>query len=163
MNAMQERFRDLKPREKVVLAAGTAAAAIIILWGLLWRLPGGAAELRDAVAEKTHMLADLRRAQAIQTAPQVAGQPSESGQSLVTLIDRTAQSLGLAETFTRTAPDTTSGADAIRVSFQNAAFDDLVEWLVMLERSYGVSVDSFSVNGTRDEGLVSGQVFLRRS
>ena len=64
--------------------------------------------------------------------------------------------------FTRTAPETTGGVDAIRVSFDGAKFDDLVAWLTMLERDHGVSVDSFTVNGGRDPGLVTGQTFLRR-
>jgi type II secretory pathway component PulM len=85
--------------------------------------------------------------------------PTPTDQSLVVLIDSTASSLSLAGTFTRTRPD---GADAISVSFQNAQFDALLSWLVTLERSHGVSVESASFNGARDAGLVSGQIFLRR-
>jgi hypothetical protein len=33
----------------------------------------------------------------------------------------------------------------------------------MLERDYGVTVDSFSVNGAQNPGLVTGQTFLRRN
>jgi len=79
---------------------------------------------------------------------------------ILVLVDSTAQVLGLAGAFTRTRPD---GADAISVSFQNAAFDALLEWFVTLEQSHGVSVESASFNGARDQGRVSGQVFLRRS
>jgi type II secretory pathway component PulM len=80
---------------------------------------------------------------------------------LIGLIASTGQAHELA--FTRTAPDTTAGADAIRVSFESAKFEDLVGWLQMLERDYGVTVDSFSVNGAQNPGLVTGQTFLRRN
>jgi type II secretory pathway component PulM len=80
-------------------------------------------------------------------------------QSMVVLVDRTAQAMGLAGSFTRTRPD---GADAISVSFTNAPFDNIVTWLISLEQSNGVLVETASFNGAREQGLVSGQLFLRR-
>jgi len=157
---MKEWFMKRAPRERLLLAGGGALAAIIVGWWLIWTpLRGGAEDLREAVGEKQRLLADLRRAAAIE-APAAGGPVSGArDRSLVVLVDSTAQSLGLAGTFTRTRPD---GADAISVSFQNAPFGDLLEWLITLERSYGVSVESLSFNGTRAQGLVSGQIFLRR-
>jgi type II secretory pathway component PulM len=117
--------------------------------------------LGAAVAEKTQTLADLRRAQSLDAGSESGGVPLAATQSLIGIIASTAQSHDLE--LTRTAPDTTAGADAIRVSFERAKFADLVGWLMMLERDYGVSVDSFTVNGARDPGLVTGQTFLRRN
>ena len=157
---MRSWFAQLELREKIILGVGLALAAIIMIGRFAWwPMHDGTVQLREEVRQKTRLLADLRRTQAVQAAP-TGATGSGASQSLYTLVDSTASSLGLS--FTRTAQDTTGGVDAIRVSFSNAVFDDLVEWLVMLERSYGVSVESFSVNGTRDLGLVSGQIFLRR-
>jgi general secretion pathway protein M len=157
---MTEWFMQRKPREKLLLASGAAAAAVIILWGFVWTpMRNGAVELRDAVDEKTQALIDVRRAEALQALPTGNRPAGASNESLVVLVDSTAQRLGLAGAFTRTRPD---GADAISVSFQDAAFDALLDWLVTLERSHGVSVESASFNGARDQGRVSGQVFLRR-
>jgi type II secretory pathway component PulM len=124
-------------------------------------LQRGTTELRGAVAEKTRMLADLRRAQALGASGAPGNVSLAATQSLIGLVASTAQSHELV--FTRTAPDTTAGADAIRVSFESAKFDDLVAWVEMLERDYGVTVDSFSVNGGQNPGLVTGQTFLRRN
>jgi general secretion pathway protein M len=157
---MREWFLERPPRERLLLGGGAAAAAIIILWSFVW-LPvrNGAADLRETVDEKAQTLVDLRRAEALQSAS--TGRPARaSDESLVLLVDSTAQALGLSGAFTRTRPD---GADAISVSFQNAAFDALVDWLVTLEQSHGVAVESASLNGARDQGRVSGQVFLRRN
>jgi type II secretory pathway component PulM len=159
---MKQWWFDRDPREQLILAAGAVVVAAIIVVGFIWRpLQGGATELRSAVAEKTRVLADLRRAESLGTTDVNGGAPVRSTQSLIGLIASTGQSHELV--FTRTAPETTGGADAIRVSFEGAKFDDLVAWLTMLEHDYGVAVDSFTVNGARDPGLVTGQTFLRRN
>ena len=157
---MKQWWLERNPRERLILTAGAAALAVIIVVGFIWRpLQRGTTELRDAVAEKTRVLADLRRAQSLSAQNERA--PLQATQSLIGLVASTAQSHELV--FTRTAPDTTAGADAIRVSFESAKFDDLIEWLTTLERDYGVSVDSFTVNGAQNPGLVTGQTFLRRN
>jgi general secretion pathway protein M len=159
---MKQWWLERNSRERLILAIGAAAVVGIIVIGFIWvPLQRGTTELRSAVAEKTRVLADLRRAQSLGAGAQTGGVALADGQSLVGLIASTGQTHELV--FTRTAPETTGGTDAIRVSFESAKFDDVIEWLTMLERDYGVSVDSFTVNGARDPGLVTGQTFLRRN
>lgn len=143
-----------------MVAAGALAAVLIVLWGFVWMpLVDASEELRRTVAEKQRLLVDLERVAALRDEASAAPRAGDS-QSLVVLVDRTAQSHELASTFTRTRPD---GPNEIRVSFQNAPFDGIVSWLIVLEGEYGVSVESASFNGTRERGLVSGQLLLRRS
>jgi general secretion pathway protein M len=159
---MREWWLERNPRERLILMCGAAAAVLIVLITLVWLpLQRGTTELRGNVEEKTRMLADLRRAQALGANAATGNVPIAATQSLIALIASTGQSHELV--FTRTAPDTTAGADAIRVSFESAKFEDLVAWLQLLERDYGVTVDSFSVNGAQNPGLVTGQTFLRRN
>lgn len=159
---MRQWWLERNPRERLILICGAAAVVLIVLVMFIWLpLQRGTTELRGAVAEKTRVLADLRRAQALGAGVATGDVPLAATQSLIGLIASTAQSHELV--FTRTAPDTTAGADAIRVSFESAKFEDLVAWLEMLERDYGVTVDSFSVNGAQNPGLVTGQAFLRRN
>lgn len=159
---MREWWLERNSRERLILTCGAAAAVLIIVTMFVWLpLQRGTTELRSAVAEKTRALADLRRAQALGTDVGSGSAPLSATQSLIGVIASTGQSHELV--FTRTAPETMAGADAIRVSFESAKFDDLVAWLTLLERDYGVTVDSFSVNGARSPGLVTGQTFLRRN
>jgi general secretion pathway protein M len=159
---MKQWWLERNSRERLILACGAAAAVLIVVIMFVWLpLQRGTTELRGAVAEKTRVLAELRRAQALGASAASASAPLAATQSLIGLIASTAQSHGLV--FTRTAPDTTGGADAIRVSFESAKFEDLVAWLTVLERDYGVTVDSFSVNGAQNSGFVTGQTFLRRN
>ncbi|MGD8324400.1 MAG: type II secretion system protein GspM, partial [Gammaproteobacteria bacterium] len=61
---------------------------------------------------------------------------------------------------TRARPD---GTNAINVTFSNAAFDSLIVWLITLNQNNGIYVDGASINSARQQGLVSGQLLLRRS
>lgn len=159
---MNQWWLERNSRERLILIGGAGAAVLIIAIMFVWLpLQRGTTELRGAVAEKTRVLADLRRAQALGTNVDSNGVPASGTQSLIGLVASTGQTHELV--FTRTAPDTTAGADAIRVSFESASFDDLIAWLTMLERDHGVTVDSFTVNGARSPGLVTGQTFLRRN
>jgi general secretion pathway protein M len=153
-------FARLEPRERWILSAGAVLAAIIVLWGFVWvPLGNGSAELRERIDDKQALLADLQRAAALGGGTSRGQRPAPT-QSLVVLVDQTARTHGLADSFTRTRPD---GADAINVSFQNAPFDGILAWLVRLNTDYGIRVESASFNGSRERGLVTGQLFLRRS
>ena len=156
---MKEWFMSREPRERIVLASGAVIAAIIIFWSFVWTpLRDGSAELSSSVAQKTQLLVDLQRAAAL--APVEGGrQVTQTTQSLVVLIDRTAQAHNLAGAVTRTRPE---GSDAISVTVREAPFDDLIEWLVTLQSMHGLAAESVSFNGARTPGLVTGQLLLRR-
>jgi type II secretory pathway component PulM len=150
---------SLEQRERLVLSSGAVLVVLIVSWFFIWTpLRSGAADLDDAVAEKHQMLATLQRAQALGGSAPV-GAVGAATQSLVLLVDQTHRSHGLIRTLSRNQPD---GADGIRVTFQAASFDSLVTWLVALQRSYGVAVESANFDGTRQAGLVSATLVLRR-
>jgi general secretion pathway protein M len=149
-------FLGLQERERVVLLGGAVAVAVVIVFTFVLRpLERGTAALRDTVATDQQLLLDLARLGA-----GGATQPTRApdGQTLMVLITNTAADQGLS--FPRTRQD---GPDAMNVTFQNAPFDSLLAWLVSLETSHGVVVETASVSSARDPGLVSGQIFLRRN
>ena len=157
---MKRWFADLEPRERLLLIGGATIAAIFIGWGLVWNpMTTRNVELGDAVATKQRLLATLQRARAV-TAP--AGQlvDASTRQSLVLLVDQTHRSYGLDGTLVRNQPD---GADGIRVTFQNASFDGLVAWLGTLQGSYAVAVETATIDGGRQAGIVNATFVLRRS
>lgn len=157
---MKQWFDSLQPRERAILSAGAAVAALIIFWGFVWRpLQTGRVELRASVTEKRQLLSDVYRASAISTDGSVRSAPGVE-QSLVLLIAQTSQSIGLTGAITSSRPD---GADSINVTVQNAPFDVLTSWLVGLQQNYAVAVEVASLNSTRQPGLVSGQLSLRRN
>ncbi len=157
---MREWFDSLEQRERLIVSIGAVLVVLIVLWVFVWTpLRSGAVELDDAVAEKTDLLATLQRAQALSGSPS-AGAPAAAAQSLVLIVDQTHRAHGLAGTLSRNQPD---GTDGIRVTFQAASFDSLVNWLVDLQRGHGVAVESANFDGSSQAGLVSATLVLRRS
>ncbi len=157
---MRAWFDSLEQRERLVLSAGAVLVVLIVAWAVIWApLRSGAAELDDSVAEKHELLATLQRARAL-GGPPPSGVAAAATQSLVLLVDQTHRAHGLTGTLSRNQPD---GTDGIRVTFQAASFDSLVNWLVALQRSYGVAVESANFDGTREAGLVGATLVLRRS
>lgn len=157
MRAWLER---LEPRERWILGGGAVLAALIVLWGLIWLpLEHASAGLQQSVNDKRALLSDLRRAGALHRGAASSRRPALT-KSLVVLVDQTARAQGLASSFTGTRPD---GSTGISVSFQDAAFDDILAWLAQLHTTYGIHVESASFTGAEQRGLVTGQVFLRRS
>ncbi len=147
-----------EPRERIVLAAGAVIAAVLIFWQLVWMpLATGIAEQRAELDEKTRLHVDLQRAAAI--APREGPARSSPTQSVLVLVNQMVQGYGLGGAVTRTRLVGTNGVD---VSFQNASFNSVLSWLVALETEHGVSVESASITGTRQPGLVNGQIQLRR-
>jgi type II secretory pathway component PulM len=154
---MRAWLATLQPRERWIVLGGAVAALVIIAWGFILRpLHRQGTELQDTVAQKQRLLVNVRTAERIGPADSAArGQASQ--QSLFVLVDTTRQPHGL--DFRSTRPE---GADGINVSFQNASFDALLNWLVALDTTHGVRVETASFTSTRERGLVNGQVLLRR-
>lgn len=154
---MRAWFDSLQPRERWIVLGGAAAALVIILWaGVLRPLGTGAETLRAAVDTKQRLLIDLARLEATQS-PTRSNGVQGADQTLVVIVDNTAQSHGL--TLSRTRPN---GPNGIDVTFQGASFDVLVAWLVTLHDSYAVDVESASLSSARVQGLVNGQLSLHR-
>ena len=157
---MRAWFDNLERRERIVLTIGAAVVSLIIAWGFIWTpLRDGAIELGDGVIQKNQMLVTLQRAEALSTTG-TAVAAGGAAQSLVLLVDQTHRAHGLAGTLSRNQPD---GTDGIRVTFQAASFDSLVDWLITLQNSHGVSVESANFDRTRQAGLVGATLVLRRS
>jgi type II secretory pathway component PulM len=153
---MKDWFAGLQPRERAIFVVGAVAALLIVLWAGVLRPLGTRSEvLRESVAAKQRLLVNLAQIDGrAQSAPSDA--PGQD-QTLVRLVGNSASEAGVA--LTRTRPD---GPDGIQVTFGNASFDTLVAWLVALETQNKVTVESASFTGTRQPGIVNGQLLLRR-
>lgn len=155
---MRAWWDSLQARERLILGTGGLLALLIVIWGFVWQpLTGGRAQLRTSIADKEQLLSDVSQAAAVDVS---GAAPAAGGQSLFVLIDQTAQAAGLGGALTRARPD---GPNTIDVTFSSASFDALVGWLITLNQNSGIYVDGASINTARQEGLVSGQLRLRRS
>lgn len=157
---MKDWFMSREPRERVVLIVGAIVVLAILFWWLIWLpLVTNMAALRSDIAEKSRLFIDVQRAAAVAPREQTA-RPT-ANQSLLVVINRSAESHGLRNAVTRTRQDT-ADANVLNVTLQGAPFNTLLSWLVTLETEHGVSVEAASISSARAAGIVNGQIRLRR-
>ena len=162
MDALRDWFNDLAPRERVLVAAASLLLlfAIVVL-GAVRPLTSKAARSTEIVADREALLAELDEV-AARLGPQRGNNASASaasGQSLVLIVDRSTRSRGLAEFLVRNQPD---GENKIRLRFERAPFDTLVEWLVELQVRHGLSAQSANIDKSPERGRVNCNLVLTR-
>jgi type II secretory pathway component PulM len=77
----------------------------------------------------------------------------------VLLVDRTAREVGLGAALTNQTP---TGANGIRITLQDAAFDTLMLWLNNLQLSQRIDIQSATINRATQPGLVNVSLELTR-
>jgi general secretion pathway protein M len=114
--------------------------------------------LRVSTAEQESLLVWMRSAaQEVKQLRGRSGQPAKpaSGQSLLSLVDRTAKSGQLGPALKRVQPD---GDQKVRVWLESASFDDVVRWLTTLETRHGVHVESSVFQALEATGRVDARL-----
>lgn len=160
---LREWFDGLAPRERLLVSCAAALLVFaVVVIGVIRPVVSGRSRAQDQLADKRAILADIERV-AARFGPQaggsgVAAQPS--GESLVVLVDRSTRSRGLGPYLKRNEPD---GSANIRLRFENAPFDDLVNWLVEMQVTQGISVVNATADPGQDTGRVSANLQLSRA
>ncbi len=163
MTRLRALWAGLAQRDRRILVLGALVLGLVLIWALVWE-PLGAA--RDAarlrVAASSNDLATVRA-----VAPRLrdliardGGQPGQrDGRSLLALADASARGAGVGEALLRIEP--VSGGQ-VRVYFEAASFDALVQWLDELETRQGVTSTELNVNRAAGVGRVDARVLLQR-
>jgi general secretion pathway protein M len=163
MQKLKDWFYSLKPRERIIIAAGGALVTLVALYILALAPFYTAVSARaERVAAKEGDLAWMRSV-AGEMAALSASAPAPatpSGESLVVLIDRAARECGLASALTGQTPN---GATGIRVRLESAEFDKLLVCLANLQQVHAVSIESATIDRTAKPGLVNASLVLNRA
>ena len=160
---MKDWFLSLEERERLFVTAAAAVLVVAVFYLAVWMpLDRGQSSVANSVASWRDSVAELRLLQGeLQAAG--AGQTEVAGldQSLVVIVDETLRSRGLYEALQRSQP---TGANGIRVEFENVAFDDLVLWLGDLSSRYALQVQAanFSAASREQDGRVNSTITLER-
>ena len=157
-------WNRLQPRERNMLAIGGAVCAIMLAWAFVWHpLARARTDAHARVTRARDDVAWMRSmvGQANELHTQGAqGHAERQGKSLLALADASARAAGLSGALKRVEP---TGGNSVRVSFEVANFDMLVDWLSQLARDYGVRVSDFSADKVEGLGLVNARVTLEES
>jgi type II secretory pathway component PulM len=150
-------YAGLEAREQRTVAVGGIVGAALALLVIVLQLHGAVAKAERRVAQKR---ADVAYIQGMLPELRAAPVPQGGDLSLVVVVDRTSRDAGLASNVRGTEP---AGGNALRVRLEGASFDSTVNWIVRLQREYGVRIQAASLERTGAPGLVNASVTLVRS
>lgn len=158
---MKEWFQGLTQRERVMVQVTAVVLVIFILYlVVIAPISNSYSRNKKNVESATETLAWMRSAatevKSIQSSGGAVSGP-QGKQFVLSTIDRSAKKAGLAAVMKRVQPEGESG---VRVWFENAAFDELIKWLAMIETKHGLLVNEINVEQTESSGLVNVRVFL---
>jgi general secretion pathway protein M len=159
---MRAWLEGLEPRERLLLAIGTAALVLFLLFVLvLLPLRVGYNKLQTSVVEQRDTMQWMQQS-ARQVKQLQAGRGTATrnlgGRSLLAVTDSTARAGGLGTALKRIEPE---GGSGVRVWLDGASFDDLVKWLGTLSNSHGVDVSTATMERSEAAGRVNARLTLQ--
>jgi general secretion pathway protein M len=158
MNAKQF-WANLQPRERHTLLGGGIALALLLVYALLVDpLQRGLERLELSVETQQQSLEWMQQAAAevrqLQTSS--PGAKPVSGQSLMSVIDASARSVGLSGAIKQLRPE----GQGVKVRLEGAAFDDMLRWLGQLNTKQGIPVGGLVMERLPEAGRVNASVVL---
>lgn len=163
MQSVRDWLAGLEQRERHLVISGAVLLIIMILYVAIWepltssveKLRATARDQQTALVWMKQASSEIRRLRGSQGRKALA-----SGQSLLTLVDSTAKSSGLGGAMKRVQPD---GENKVRVWMEGASFDEVIRWLVQLESSHGVGIESSVFELKENAGRVDARLVLEAS
>lgn len=151
-------YRQLERRDQMVVLVSTCVLVAMILVFGVWRplqnyLDDGSSTFESNQELLQWMRTTEPEARALSGTTQ---QRKQSGQSLLTLVSRSARSSGIKAN--KLQPE---GDDSVSVWFESVAFNDLVRWLEKLSAEEEVQVRMISINRGGATGMVNARLVLR--
>lgn len=151
---LRDWYATLEERDQRMVTIGGAAAIVLLVAGMIWKLGSAVTVAEDRVERRRQDLAWIEAVTPrLQAAP--AARP---GESLTIAVDRMAQEGGLGAALAGIEP---AGSGAIRARFTAASFDSLALLLARLQKERNVVAETASVSGTDEAGLVDATLVLR--
>jgi general secretion pathway protein M len=147
-------YGGLQQREQRMVAIGAIAlGALLLVGGVLLPLQAAVSSAEKRASTKREDLAWMRA-----NAPELQGANPmllrDTSEAPVVVVDRVGREVGLGSALRGTQP---SGA-GVRVQLEGASFDTLITWLATLDRRYGVSVESITVDRAAKPGVVNANI-----
>lgn len=156
------RYRELQPRERLIVAIGAGVLALTLIYLVLWE-PFAKARERQlaALADERAFAERLESISAVIQRARASGQGAVQGggQSLLTLVDQAARLPELGKAPTRLQPD---GEQEVKIWFEDVPFDNLGRWIGILQSRYGISVSGAEIERRASPGLVNARLSLVR-
>jgi general secretion pathway protein M len=160
---IREWFGNLDAREQRMAIVAAAVLGVLVFFSVWLSFTHQASQLDKTVAEqralRQWMQKSAQEAEQLRNVLRISGKVNTS-QSLLALTDQTARQGRLGGALKREEPE---GQNIVRVWLEQAAFDDVVEWLDDLQRRFGVSVTNITVDKRDMPGRVDARITLEKT
>ncbi len=153
-------FEELNRRERSILLFGGGALLLMLLYSLLWSpLSEQNERLRDDIKNQNVTLAWMQQAaQQVKQGGARSIQSNVNGESLLTLVDRTAKSSALGGSIKRVQPNKDGG---VRIWLEKVEFNQMMRWLATLSSHHGVVLSDSNIEKQLTPGLVDARLTLK--
>jgi general secretion pathway protein M len=150
-------FESMNERERRMVIIGGTCVALLLIFGIIVPLDRSVAKAHTRIVTKQADLAWMRAVtpELIAAGPGVAAPTSQ--RSMLVVVDGAAREAGLGTALTSSEP---SGAGGLQVRLEKAPFDAIVAWLARLSERDGIRVDSATMDGTGQPGIVNAGIVL---
>ena len=160
---MKEKWQQLSLREKRLVIFTSIVVIITLVYLLIWEpLQDGIQTSRNRVKAQNDILAQIHQqateARQLLATQKQADSTSRSNSSLLVIIERTAQTKNLKSRLQKVQPE---GQDGVRVWVENASFDELIDWLALLENRNTIYVSEIIIERQKEPGRINSRIFLR--
>lgn len=158
LDEIKSKFAGLEKREQTALISLSTFLFVTFLYLGVWA-PLDAYQVSAQQDYKRHLalFEYLKSTEAeAKNAVNSGSATSPGGQSLLTIVSRTAQGVGISPS--RMQPE---GDDAVSVWFDAVAFSPLMLWLERLESTQGIVVRQITLDRKDQAGQVSARLILR--
>lgn len=155
---MKDWFDGLESRERLTLISGAVFLGLTLVWVLL--ISPLYVSAGDRTTQFSQLQEDVSRARQLRNVILQQGgdgSPVTSDQPLMITLERSARELGLQVEQSRPMDPST-----VRVTFEAAPFDLLVQWMGVLESQHGLQIDMASLDSLDIPGMVDAQLTVKR-
>ncbi|HHZ88501.1 MAG TPA: type II secretion system protein M [Chromatiaceae bacterium] len=161
---MKQWFLNLEKREQRIVSIGAPLLLVFLIYSFGWQPISESVELlKTQTQSQTQTLQWMRKA-AVEV-KQLRGNTTQraripAGQSLLAVIDKTTQTAQLGKAVKRIQP---KGKNGVQIRLEQAAFDNMIDWLNKLKTQQGISITTISIERLDTPGLVNARISLASS
>lgn len=159
---MSNWFNNLLPREKTIFITGLLIVIVFLLYEFAWVTASGQIkQLQSRVGTTQHQLEELQQiAIKYHSLDDIEEPASEKFHGpILSIIDSSSRDYGLKNHIKSLTPN---GNNQVRLTFKQADFNNLIEWLTDVSLEAGLLIMQIDVNQADEEGLVDVNLTLAR-
>ena len=158
---MKAWFIALTQRERNLVSATAAVLLLFLLYMLVFEPISNTYEQNKKNVANANVTLEWMRSASVKV-KQLGGGKAASPQTkdkkfILAVVDRSVRKAGLEKEMKRVQPE---GNSAVRVWFESAVFDDLIDWIATIESKHALFVNEINIEETDTVGLVNVRLLL---